>query len=506
MCGVCAGLLALSATARCGGGDGTTVDGGPADATLDAVLDVADAADAGDAAEGGPAWLPIDLPSQATLKSSTHKVFAHYFTPYPISIDNKDSSVDYYTLQYLDPNGESGMHAAYGGLLRERPLPRPVDPSADWQLDDMKTEVMNADAAGLDGFTIDMLSLTGYNWTRLVTLVQAAQAVDPSFHIVLMPDATTSTVSDPAALAAAIAGLVGTYGKTLYTLEDGRLVISPFDPEVVGAAYWQAWITTMKTQYSIDVALVPCFLNYGANVAAFDAFSYGFSNWGSRNPLDNGNIASAITDAHGRNKIWMQPVSIQDERPRSKIYDEANNSENLRVTWNGAVAGADWVQIPTWNDYSEGAEVAPSTGTGWSPLDISAYYLVQLKLGAAPPIVRDVIYLSHRVQQAGATVTNETEPMVLRANGSPARDDVEVLSFLTAPASIDVTIGGVKQTYAAPAGIYAQTYPLGAGAISAAASRNATVIATATSPYPVVMGSVPIQDLGYRFTSSGRGP
>ena len=195
-------------------------------------------------------------------------------------------------------------------------------------------------------------------------------------------------------------------------------------------------------------------------------------------------------DAHTRGKIWMQPVSIQDERPYASIYDEANNSENLRVTWTGAIAAADWVQIPTWNDYSEGAEVAPSTGTSYSPLDISAYYLIQFKLGAAPSIVRDVIYISHRVQQAGATVTNETAPMTLRAGSSPARDDVEVLSFLTAPATIDVTIGTMKYTYAAPAGVNAQDYPLAGGTVSAVATRNAVCRGPITSPYAVTMGNV----------------
>jgi hypothetical protein len=500
-------LLALvcGVVAHCGD-DSTNVDGGVDAASNDATTDVG-AGDAaiGDASDaGGPAYLPVDMPSQATLKASSHKAFAHYFTPYPISIDDKDATVDYYALDYLTPDGEANKHIAYGGLLRERPLPRDVDPSPDWQLDDMKTEVMRADAAGFDGFTIDILSLTGANWTRLQLLVQAAGLVDPNFKIVLMPDATSSDVSDSNALAAAIAGLVTTNASSLYTLADGRLVISPFDPETLGAAWWQTWIATMKTTYAIDVAFFPCFLNYGANVAAFDSFSVGFSNWGNRSPAANQSLAGNITDAHSRGKLWMQPVSVQDERPDQSVFDEAENSENLRTTWNAAIAGADWVQVPTWNDYSEGAEIAPSTGTSYGPLDISAYYLIQFKTGIAPPIVRDVIYLSHRVQQADAGVTDETAPMNLRANGSPTRDTVEVLSFLTAPATIEVTIAGVKQTYAAPAGIDAQTYPLAAGTISATATRGAQTIASVTSPYTVVMGDVPIQDEGYRFVSSGR--
>jgi hypothetical protein len=215
-------------------------------------------------------------------------------------------------------------------------------------------------------------------------------------------------------------------------------------------------------------------------------------------------LGGSITDAHGRGKIWMQPVSVQDERPRSAVYDEAGNSENLRVTWAAALAGADWVQIPTWNDYSEGAELAPSTNTGYGPLDISSYYLVAFKAGSAPKIVRDVLYLSHRVQQAGAKVTMETSPMKLRAGSTPSRDTVEVLSFLTDDATIELTLGDQKQTFAATKGVFSKIYPLAAGMISVKATRAGKTVASVASPYPVVFGDVAIQDEGYRFVSSGR--
>lgn len=78
----------------------------------------------GDAPPTVPAGpLPFELPSTATLRASSHKVFAHYFTPYPISLNNKAGADDYYTKNYLNPAGESGKHAAYGGLLRDRPFP-----------------------------------------------------------------------------------------------------------------------------------------------------------------------------------------------------------------------------------------------------------------------------------------------------------------------------------------------------------------------------------------------
>ena len=52
-------------------------------------------------------------------------VFAHYFSPYPISIDNKARMSDYYARNYLQPSGEGGKFADVGGILRDRPMVRP---------------------------------------------------------------------------------------------------------------------------------------------------------------------------------------------------------------------------------------------------------------------------------------------------------------------------------------------------------------------------------------------
>ncbi|MCU1365618.1 MAG: hypothetical protein JWN39_1257, partial [Ilumatobacteraceae bacterium] len=47
------------------------------------------------------AALPFDLPAAGVLHSSPKKVFAHYITTFPVSIDNAPSASDYYATQYL---------------------------------------------------------------------------------------------------------------------------------------------------------------------------------------------------------------------------------------------------------------------------------------------------------------------------------------------------------------------------------------------------------------------
>lgn len=445
--------------------------------------------------------LPIDLPSIEHLQRATKKVFAHYFPTFPISKDNKPTDIDYYTREYLDPSGEGGKHTAYGGYFRQRPLPVPVGDPQRWQVDNMKTEITRATAAGIDGFTIDILSLETPNWQQVNLAVTAAEELNNGFKIVLMPDGHVLD-TDPAELADALAGLA--LSPAVARLPDGRLIISPFDPEELGVAWWREFLRLMREVHGEGVAFIPCFLDYSKNVDEFNSISYGFSNWGARSPDGNQNAYKPMRDAHDRGKIWMQPVSAQDVRPHQEVFDEANNSENLRLTWEIAIReDADWVQLVTWNDYAEGTEFSPSTHTGWSLLDISSYYLAAFKLEYPPQIVRDVIYISHRTQFINALPTEQTKLINLRDSSSPGRDRVEVLAFLSRPASIRLTTGERVQSFDAPAGVTVVTAELQIGIISAQLIRNNLTALSVDSPFPV-QAAIAVQDLQYHFVNSGR--
>ena len=202
----------------------------------------------------------------------------------------------------------------------------------------------------------------------------------------------------------------------------------------------------------------------------------------------------------------MSPIAIQDERPNQKMYDEAANTETLRASWQRAISDqADLVQLVTWNDYSEGTSFAPSAGHGYSFLDISAYWESQFQTGSAPTVVRDAVYVTHRIQKF-ATVPTFTQLLMTLTNASAtkvARDTVEVLTFLTAPATVTVNVGTKTYTYTAPAGIKYQLYPLEIGHVKASAVRGTASIGVADSPYTV--DATPYtQDLAYYAVSSRR--
>ncbi|MFD7261344.1 glycoside hydrolase family 71 protein [Streptomyces sp. NPDC059874] len=451
--------------------------------------------------------LPFDLPRPATLRSGEagrKLVFAHYFTPYPLSLDNESADNDYYTRNYLNPRGENGKHGTYGGLLRDRPLP--VAPrTGDWEYANLQQEVRTAGAAGIDGFTLDLLSLSGKNWERCNRLMAAAHSVDPGFKVMLMPDMTSLRTDDPAVLAEAVAELGR--APAAHRLPDGRLVVSPFKAETKSVAWWTEALELLRTRHGIRTAFVPLFLDFGAHSGEFAPISHGFSEWGSRSYVGQEGSTRDVRRAHDAGKIWMQPVSVQDARPNQGIYDEAGNTATLRATWERAIEdGADWVQLTTWNDYSEGTQFAPSLHNGHTYLDLSSYYLTVFKTGSRPKIVRDTLYLTARTQFASADPTGaQSLLMSLRKGSAAARDTVEVLSFLTEPAVVRTAVGTSKDTHRAPAGLHSELLPLKPGTSTAQVERDGKPGAGVELPYPVDR-TVEVQDLQYYGATSGRKP
>lgn len=446
--------------------------------------------------------------------STPRKVFAHYLPSLPVSLDDAPPATDYYARNYLAPTGEGGRHAAYGGFLRDRPLPR-APRGAGYQLADFADEVRQARSAGIDGFSVDLLVGPGSSQTRVrqapELLLQAAAQVDPRFSIMLMPDMTGGLGGyDVPALAAYLARL-GAH-PSAYRLGDGRLVVSPFKAEKKSAAWWRAFVTEMATVHDTRVALLPVFLDERPHLDDYASFAWGVSNWGARSPAANPVSVTTSTSPRGRVAAakqrglrWMQPVSAQDARPRSGTFQEAENLGNLRNTWEIAIAsGADLVQLTTWNDYAEGSQFAPSVQRGWGVLEASAYYLRWWKTGLRPTVTRDTVVLTHRVQPVAALPSFAQTLLMRRTSGSAARDTVEAMTLLTAPGTVTVTVGGVVTRCAVPAGPGRCLAPLRPGRVSASVTVGDTVRAAATSPH-VVTATPWVQDLGY-VVATGAGP
>jgi hypothetical protein len=424
----------------------------------------------------GDACLPSTMPSADTLFSSTKKVFAHYFYPFPLSIDNLEAAVDYYNTQYLTKDGESGKWLTVGGYLRQRPIGTTPSLLSNWQQLNMEAEIRTAIARGITGFTYDSMSVTDAteSTSPLQMLLAAAQAVDSRFKIVVMPD-LSALGSDSAAVVQIIAAAAKS--PAAYRLSDGSLVVSAFDAGLNSAAWWQSVLSTLSAQ-GIKIAFVPTFLGWSGYAAAFAPFSYGFADWGTATAPASAAMQSAPATVHSTyNKIFMMPVGPQQFRPKDSLYWEAGNSGAFRNAWGSAIQGdADWVQVVTWSDFSESSEVQPYTdatlnpsiGTGY--YNLNGYYAAWFSTGQQPTITHDVLYYFYRREPTTAAATAQSTTDTV--SGTPASNNIELLAFLTAPGQLSITIGGHTYTQSAAAGVTSFTIPTQPGVPQFALSRN----------------------------------
>ena len=409
------------------------------------------------ASNNGDACLAAPMPSSDVLFNSAKRVFAHYFHPFPVSIDNNTPAKDYYNAQYLSKTGESSKWAKQGGFLRQRPLGVTPGTNPNWQQLNMEGEVRAAIARGISGFTFDSMAASDATDPKssLHLMLAAAQAVDSRFKIVIMPDMTTlgTDVNSVVQIITAVAG-----SPAAYHLSDGRLVVSPFDAGLNTPAWWQSLISRLASQ-GIQIALVPTFLGWANSADAFAAFSYGFSDWGSATVAGAGALEGDPDIVHSSyKKIFMMPVDPQQYRPKDFIFWEAGNSAALRGAWTDSIQGdADWIQLVTWNDFSESSAIAPVTdatlqrniGTGF--YNLTGYYASWFLTGQQPKITHDVLYYFYRREPTSATAGAQSQPGKIYSG--VAENSIELLGFLTSAGVLKITIGGKTYTQNAAAGI-----------------------------------------------------
>jgi Glycosyl hydrolase family 71 len=401
--------------------------------------------------------LPFTMPTTDALFGSSKKVFAHYFYPFPLSVGNKSASDEYYNVNYLNKNGESGKWSANGGFLRQRPLGVGVSSDSKWQLLNMQREVRMAIARGITGFAFDVLSAKEASGgdTHLQRLLSAAQTVDPRFKILVMPD-IAALKSDAEGVVSSIAAVAPS--PAAYRLDDGRLAVSAFNAGANSPDWWVGVIAQLKMR-GIAIAFVPTFLGWKGQAGAFAPISYGFGDWGTATASASESMKGDPEMAH-RNygKIFMMPVDPQQYRPKDAAYWEAGNSSAFRNAWMSSISGnADWVQLVTWSDFSESSEIEPYTdatlrtdiGTGF--YDLNAFYATWFLTGKQPLITHDVLYYFYRREPTDAA--GPAQSAVNKIVNSSPQDDIELLAFLTTPGELKIAIGGHTSAQNAPAGI-----------------------------------------------------
>jgi hypothetical protein len=435
---------------------------------------------------------PFTQPTISSLRAAPKKVFAHWFSTFPILINYEgDPGRDYYNQHYLNPSGESNSHAAGGGFLRDRPLPRATT-TISAMLDE---DVRVAARLGIDGFSMDILATSGPIWDRLVNMMNRAAAVDPGFKILLMPDMVALKSYDTQAIDAI--RMMASY-PAAYRLSDGRLVVSPYNAQARDAAWWQTQLNQLASE-GINVAFVPLFQGWFAYKDTFAPISYGFGEWGVRVPIwNNPGRFNFPSDVHQYVPVSFAPVAPQDSRPKSGNFTEAGNSDCFYSEWDSAISkGADWVQLITWSDYSENSHIEPSSRIGYAFYDKTAYYTTWFKTGAPPAITRDVLYYTFRRHKTDTLATSPQTPNPFTlTGGTPAQNEVEVTAFLKSAGTLEIDIAGSVTSTAVNAGITSFSVPMISGRPVFRLKRNSHVILEGAGQAPINY-NIEFQDMLY---------
>eukprot|EP00029_Vermamoeba_vermiformis_P000793 TRINITY_DN10984_c0_g1_i1.p1 TRINITY_DN10984_c0_g1~~TRINITY_DN10984_c0_g1_i1.p1 ORF type:complete len:682 (+),score=150.86 TRINITY_DN10984_c0_g1_i1:253-2298(+) len=401
-----------------------------------------------------------------TLRAAPKKVFSVYMFSFPLSLDNKNETDDYYTRNYLNQFA-TGLESKWnhvGSFIRSRPWPRTAINAKNYKDFDFANEVRRAKSLGIDGFMLDVFGAGDVGINRSISVIQQ---VDPTFKVVLMPDFADKSAS-PNTMRNnpnQIKDLIRRWkdSPVLYRTPDNNgILVTPFIPNNV--SWWIAAKAELARE-GINISVVPIPLSYGSSdFAPWGNSLHGFSSWGGRTPTSalgqvaNGNLV------HSKNLKWMAPVAPQDFRPKSGVFTEANCSATIRYSWESAInANAEYVNLITWNDYSEHSVFSPSSGVNDSIYDLTAYYNQWYKTGVKPEIKREAIYYFHRLQRTDSVVVEPTNQNVTfkPAQGTPAGVNfVELLAFLRAPATLEITIGGKNYTQSVGQGMQSLYAPL----------------------------------------------
>lgn len=457
------------------------------------------------ARESPPGILPFAEPSSAVLAAVPRTTLAHYFPPYPLSLDNRTADTDAYNRVLLNPTGGAGQNRRIGGYLRDRPLPAGPWASPWWRQINYAIEIMRAERIGLDGFECDLLRVgpgRPFNaWDRINMLMQTAAEVAPGFHIVIEPDSAALRSLPAGRMAEAIATLARY--PSAYRLADGRLVIAPFAPENMGPEYWRTVLAELN-QRRIRTAFIPVLLAWRREAASFAPFSFAMSSWGERDTgsIENGAFRGFFTAMQPSTSLVMMPIAPDDVRPKVLKFWETANTDAFRLAWNDAIRHAvRLVDLITWNDYSETSEISPSAGTQFVFYDLSAWFNDWYKTGAPPRIVRDAIYYCERTEIIPPAPQGSAD--FRRVGPTPVANQIEMLAFLTRPATLEIALNGHLFRREAPAGLQIFTIPAAPGQARFTIMRGGTPVVQVTSAW-VIHDRFTLENPAYFGGSSNR--
>jgi len=377
-------------------------------------------------------------------------------------------------------------------------------------------EIQQAQAAGIDGFVLDIGTWNDTNYLyynqRVELIYQAAELLHNGFKLSLFVEFSNTTN---------IINLVETYAHRTNTFwYNGGIVLSSWGMNTVPTMGWTGLDWTNQVLNPLQTAGYPVFFiphfwpPYAHEVPTYsDAetllsqdgsfiqglFLFLASGLPAEFAQSVSNYASAL---HGAGKTFMAsftPNYWGNAQPSNgRWYFESDGGEGTIIEWQSIIANQpDWVNLVTWNDFNESTYICPATNTDLeyyegglaTPrrychagyLELSKHYIAWYKTGQEPPINQDALFYFYRTHPKNAVASATNDVPVTTFIGD-IQDVIYNTLFLTAPAQLVVSSGGNLSTNTLAAGIQSVRTPFIPGAQSFTLFRNGTNVLSTQGP------------------------
>lgn len=350
-------------------------------------------------------------------------------------------------------------------------------------LSGFEQEILDAQAAGIDGFALDVGEWNGpdtYYKTRVELMYEAAEQLNSGFKLFFSVD--MASTND-------IVQMISTYAsRTNSFYYNNRLVVSSF----CGNGFWwtNGVFQPLQNLGVSNVFFIPFFTTVNeagptvagvSNLLAEYTFLNGLFCFGAGLPSDITNYDNSYGQACANaGKLFMAGCSPSywgcAQLTTGRTYFESQGGEGTISQWNWIIQNQpDWVEIITWNDLAESTYINPLATPdqfNQSPpkryshagyLELAKPYIHWYKTGQPLAITQDELFYFYRTHSTNAVAMNTNDVPVTVFMGN-VQDVIYTTVLLTAPASLEITSGTNHATNSLPAGISNVRTPFAAGA------------------------------------------
>jgi glucan endo-1,3-alpha-glucosidase len=356
-------------------------------------------------------------------------------------------------------------------------------------------EIREAQAAGIDGFALNVGDWSGPNWyykSRVATIYKAAEQLGTDFKLFFSVELTNTTD---------IVDMVRSYAPRTNSFRyRGKTVLSTFGQNGVD---WRDSVFRPLHAAGIDLFFVPFFwpashaelpnyqdvasiLNTYSNVVD-GLFLFGAAGLPEQIAQCNSNHTAVV---HAAGKISMAGFTPHYwgcyQYRNGRRYVETHGGEGTVLQWQSIIQNQpDWVEIVTWNDFNESTYVSPTSTWQQAParyshvgyLELSSRYITWYKTGKEPAIDRDALFFFYRTHPKAAIASNTNEVPVTGLYGG-VEDVLYTTALLVEPAELEITSGGVLSTSSLPAGLSHVRTPFSPGPQKFTLRRNGQCLAS----------------------------